>query len=163
MICTKINDYIIGLLNQQSILWKCVLDSGVEVWSDFDLPDKKDPWTRLKHYCQNNNAKIIEVRVVVPGNPENVVYADENGLDGIYMVRGIAKDLQDPENTSFSFMTFGKLGDDGKIYVKRFYWPACEFGQYEEVREMTPENEELLYRKRKSCGDNCQCQSNEQK
>lgn len=162
MLCTGYNQHIIGLLMNQQVLWKCILDNGTQVFSDFDVPDQKDPWTRLRQYCNNNNVKIVEVRAMVPGNPEAIVYQDDNGLDNFMLIRGTAKDINDDGETSYSFMTFGKVEDDGKIHVRRYYWPECAFGTYEEIREITPENEGLIYRQRKQCGDNCECQSNEQ-
>ena len=158
MICTGYNERITGLLMSQQILWKCIFDDGTEGWSDFDLPDTKDPWTRVRQYCNNNNKDIVEVKVIVPGNPEQTVFKDLDGLDNILIVRGMAKDINDDSETVFGFMTFGQLKEDGKIYTSRFYWPECAFGTYEEIRELTKENESLLYRRKKICDENCTCQ-----
>ena len=54
MICTEYNSHIYELLHKQDILWKCILSNGQIALSDFDLPDTKDPWTRLKIFCNNN-------------------------------------------------------------------------------------------------------------
>jgi hypothetical protein len=148
-------------MNQQ-ILWKLLLNDGTEIWSDFDLENKKDPWTRARHYCNNNNKNIVQVKVIIPGNPEQLVWENSNGLDNILIVRGMAKDINDSGETVYSFMTFGKVEEDELIHVKRFYWPECKFGTTEEIREITPENEKLLYRKIKRCSDDCTCQSKEQ-
>ena len=158
MICTGYNERITGLLMSQQILWKCIFDDGTEGWSDFDLPDAKDPWTRVRQYCNNNNKDIVEVKVIVPGNPEQTVFKDLDGLDNILIVRGMAKDISDDSETVFGFMTFGQLKEDCKIYTIRFYWPECAFGTYEENRELTKENEALLYRRKKICDENCTCQ-----
>jgi hypothetical protein len=159
MICKGYNEHIIGLLARQQILWKCTLDDGTEVLSDFDVPDKKDPWTRLRQYCYNNSKKITTVSVIIPGNPEQEVYSNPTGLDNILIIRGISKDINEVEETTYSFMTFGQLKEDNLIYVTRFYWPECRFGTPSEIRQLTPENEELLYRQRKTCGDDCSCQT----
>jgi hypothetical protein len=158
MICTGYNEHITGLMMGQQVLWKCIFDDGTEGWSDFDLPDTKDPWTRVRQYCNNNNKDIVEVKVIVPGNPEHTVFKDPQGLDNILIVRGMAKDINDDSETVFGFITFGQLRDDNKIYTRRFYWPECSFGVYEEVRELTPENEDLLYKRKKICDENCTCQ-----
>jgi len=163
MICKGYNEHIINLLANQQILWKCTLLDGTEVLSDFDMPNYKDPWTRLRQYCYNNNAKISKVAVIVPGNPEQEVYSDPTGLDNILIIRGISKDINEVEETTYSFMTFGQLKEDNLIYVTRFYWPECKFGTYSEIRQLTPENEELLYRQRNTCGDNCSCQTEKNK
>lgn len=157
MICTGYNAHITSLLMKQQILWKLILNDGTEVWSDFDLPETKDPWTRARHYCNNNSKDIIEVKVVIPGNPEQTVFRDENGLDKIFLIRGMAKDINDTGETIYSFMSFGKVEDDGLIHVKKFYWPECSFGASEEIREVTPENEKLLYKKITRCSDDCKC------
>jgi hypothetical protein len=162
MICTGYNSHILSLLEKQEILWKCILDDGTQVWSDFDAPDQKDPWTRLKLHCYNNGKDIVEVKVLCPGMPETSIYKDEKGLDNFLITRGIIRDLNDDDSMIFRFMCFGKLEEDGKIHVSKFYWPEFELKEASEVRLMTPENDALMYKKRKTCGDNCTCQSNEQ-
>lgn len=162
MICTGYNSHITGLLMSQQILWKLVLSNGTEVWSDFDLPDTEDPWTRARNYCNENNLDIVEVRVIVPGQPESLVYRDESGLDKILIVRGVCKDIYGIDEVVYGFMTFGKVEDDGLIHVKRFYWPECAFGTSEEIRKITMDNEQLLYYRNKPCGEKCKCQKKEQ-
>jgi hypothetical protein len=164
MICTGYTPHIFKLLDNQEIIWKCKLNDGVTVWSDFDNPEflDKDPWTRLKIYCHNNNKLITEVKVTCPGMPEVLVYSDENGLDNIFITRGMSKDINDDNSIAFRFMCFGQLGEDNKIRVQKFYWPEFELAEYNEVRELTIENDMLLYKKKQMCGDNCKCQSIEQ-
>ena len=147
---------------KQQILWKLILDDGTEIWSDFDLPEQKDPWTRARHYCNNNNKDIIEVKVIVPGQPEVMVFKDNDGLNNILIVRGMAKDINDSGETIYSFMTFGKLEEDGLIYVKKFYWPECAFAVNDEIRELTPENQKLLHTKINRCSESCKCQKDKQ-
>lgn len=162
MICTGYNSHITGLLMSQQILWKLILDDGTEIWSDFDMPDLEDPWTRARKYCNDNGKGIVEVRVIVPGQPENMVYRDENGLDKILIVRGVCKDIYGIDEVAYGFMTFGKVEDDGLVHVKRFYWPECAFGTSEELRKLTIDNEQLLFYSKKECGSNCKCQKNKQ-
>lgn len=159
MICTGYNSHITGLLMQQQVLWKLILNDGTEIWSDFDIPNQKDPWTRARQYCNNNNKDIIEVKVIVPGQPEYQVFRNESGLDGLLIIRGTAKDVNDSGETIYSFVTFGKIEDDGLIHVRRFYWPECAFGTSEEIREITPENQNLIYYRINRCGEDCSCQS----
>jgi hypothetical protein len=163
MICTGYNSHILSLLEKQEILWKCILNDGTQVWSDFDVPEQKDPWTRLKNYCNNNNNKYItEVKVLCPGMPETSIYKDENGLDNFLITRGMIRDLTDDADMVFRFMCFGKLNNQGTIDVTKFYWPEFELKEASEVRQMTPENDSLMYKRRKICGDDCTCPSNEQ-
>lgn len=150
MICTGYNSHITQLLMNQQILWKLRLSSGIEVWSDFDVEGLSDPWTRAMEYCWKTGEDVISVSVIVPGQPESLVFHDESGLDGLLILRGTAKNITDTEETLYAFMTFGRLEDDGMIHVKKFFWPECSFLESEEVRELTPENERLLYVKEKN-------------
>ena len=147
MICTQYNAHIIKLLKAPTILWKCILDDGTEVLSDFDNGDDKDPWTRLKEYCQENYKNIIEARAMPPGMPEFTVFYNSSGLDGLMIKRGVAKSLFDGVENTYQFLVFGLLNADGKIHVRNFYWPQCELGIDEEIRELTEENKQILWRK----------------
>lgn len=162
MVCKQYNGEIRKLIQQKNILWKCYLSNGEEIWSDYNL-DNKDPWIRTKNYCKNNGIDIIKVTVLVIGAPEQVVYEDKDGLDGIFIVRGIAKDILGADETIYKYMAFGLLNDDNEsISVVKYYWPECTFDSHKEQRSLTPENKQLLYFKRKMpCGgnSNCQCQT----
>jgi hypothetical protein len=160
MICTGYNQYILKLIDQQTILWKCILSDGTQAWSDFDIPDQKDPWTRLKIYCNNNDLDILQVRVLCPGMEETVIFEDESGLDNFFITRGMCKDIVDDDDMTFSFMSFGIVKEDGHVHVKKFYWPQFELGASEEVRLLTPENKKMLYNKRIKCKEGCSCQKN---
>ena len=161
MICTGYNAHIMQLLDKNEILWKCILSDGKTVLSDFDN-DQKDPWTRLKHYCNNNGLDIVEVRVMCPGVPEQEIYKDENGLSNIFIIRGMCKDLNDSSEQVYKYMCFGKLESDNKIHVKKFYWPEFKMSEIYEIRSLTEENEKLLYKKVKRCSEKCKCQKKEQ-
>jgi len=150
MICTGYNSHITRLLMNQQILWKLRLESGIEVWSDFDIEELSDPWTRAKEYCVKTKENIISVSVIVPGQPELAVFSDEKGLDSLLILRGVAKNITDTEETVYSFMTFGRLEEDGMIHTKKFFWPECSFLESEEIRELTHENRQLLYVKAKN-------------
>ena len=161
MICKGYNLNIQRLLMEQKmVLWKCVLSNGEEVWSDFMA--QTDPWQRLKYYCNNNNINILEVRVLALGIREQVVFEDKNGLDGILITGGISKDISDDSGTTYSYLAFGLLNPNtNEIQVKKFFWPECEFDTHEETRSLTEDNQNLLYKKIKPCGDNCGCQERE--
>lgn len=150
MICTGYNAHITRLLMNQQILWKLKLKSGTEVWSDFDVEGLTDPWTRAKEHCNDSGDDIVSVSVIVPGQPELTVYSDENGLNNLLILRGTAKNITDTEETIYAFMTFGRLEDDGLVHVRKFFWPECSFLQSEEIRELTPENRNLLYVKKEN-------------
>lgn len=164
MICKAYNAHIRKLIDQQNILWKCILSDGTEVWSDFNSPEyEKDPWTRLKIYCANNNLNINKVIVLAIGAREETVFEDENGLDGIFIVRGMSRDLMVDSSIEYKFVSFGLLNKDtDTILVKKYFWPECAFEKNIEERLLTLDNEKLMFFKKKMCGDNCKCQSIEQ-
>jgi hypothetical protein len=169
MICTGYDGYLRSLrVDKHEVLWRCILSNGKEAWSDFDRPEyDKDPWTRLKIYCNNNNVDILEVRVNAVGIPEQTVYINPKGMDGFFITRGITKDLYTNEGAdgiTYKYLAFGKLSDAGdQVFVKKFYWPECKFSETLETRAVTEDNMKLMYFKRKTCGENCECQENEPK
>jgi hypothetical protein len=161
MICKSYNQNIRDLIMvDKSVLWKCKLSNGEEAWSDFI--ESKDPWTKLRRYCNNNNINILEVRVIALGIREQVVFENKDGLDGIIITGGMSKDITSDDSITFNYLAFGLLNKvSNKIEVKKFFWPECEFDTYEEIREITPENKNLIYYKIKNCGDKCKCQEKE--
>jgi hypothetical protein len=166
MLCTSFDSHIRKLrIEKHEVIWKCILSDGKEAWSDFDREGHKDPWTKLKEYCNNNNVDIVEVRVSAVGIPEQTVYINSKGMDGFFISRGISKDLfieNDQDSITYKYLVFGKLSDSGdQIYVKKFYWPECKFSETLEIRAITEDNMKLMYFKRKTCGENCTCQENE--
>lgn len=162
MICTSYTPHTIKLLHGGEILWRCILSDGTSAISDFDVEDQKDPWTRLKIYCNNNNLNITEVKVICPGMPEETIFEDKNGLDNFFISRGISKDITNNDTMTYKYMCFGILKDDNQIHVKKFHWPEFALAQNEELREITPENNNLMYKKKQRCKENCKCQSKEQ-
>jgi hypothetical protein len=126
MICKAYNAHIRKLIDQQNILWKCFLSDGTEVWSDFNSSEhEKDPWTRLKIYCINNNLNINKVIVLAIGAREETVFEDQNGLDGIFIVRGMSRDLMVDSSIEYKFVSFGLLNKDtNKILVKKAATPV---------------------------------------
>lgn len=166
MICTSFNAHIRKLrVENKEIIWKCKLDDGIVVWSDFDVENIPDPWTRLKQHCKDNGRKVIEVWVGSMGIPEQKVFENPNGIDGFFITRGISKDLflADTENgITYKYLAFGKLSDSGdKVFVKKFYWPECKFSENFETREVTEDNIALMIFN-PPCSENCKCQKKEQ-
>lgn len=160
MVCKQYNADIRKLIHQKYILWKCYLSNGEEIWSDYNT-EAKDPWIRTKNYCRNNGIDIVKVTVLVIGAPEQTVYEDSNGLDGIFIIRGMAKDIMGTDETVYKYIAFGLLNKDKQIIdVKKYYWPECSFDSFTEERSITPENKELLYFKRnKPCESDCTCKT----
>ena len=137
-VCKGYDEYIIHLLQSGSLLWRCALDDGTSVISDFDRYDI-DPWTRLKNYCKFFNKKIKEVYIMMPGSAEYKI--DDVGNNSIFIVRGVAKDLSREESMPEYFLTYGKLVGD-TIKCTKVYWPNLKI-EFED-REVTEANRGLL-------------------
>lgn len=161
MLCKSYNPQIRSLMvDQKLVLWKCILSNGEEIWSDY-YESQKDPWIRLREYCYNNKIDIVEVRVLAYGIREQTVFQDDSGLDGVFIIRGISKDLSgSSDGITYNYLAFGKLNNETNLVeTSMFYWPECAFSERYEERVLTDENKRMMHFKRKVCGDNCTCQS----
>ena len=127
-----------------SMTWKCTLDDGTVVWGDYERPGVEiSPWVRLQEHCAKNGRHICKAQVIVMGAPEEIVFEDENGLDGFFIARGFSRDIdmQTGEGPTFQHMTFGLLEDNLEfVDVKKYSWPECEFEEFSQRRQATQEN-----------------------
>lgn len=144
MICTKQDSYILECTRRADILWECVLDDGTTAWSDYGRPGEiSNPWKRLQDYCSINDRHIVAINVKIVGYPMQTVFEDEDGLDGVFIVRGYSKDMNanSGEGVAFKHMTFGILKDDLEhVFVKKFSFPECKFEKEAADRLVTLEN-----------------------
>lgn len=145
MICTKQDSYIRQLIMEDvAILWKCTLSDGTLVWSDYDRPGTIDsPWLRLREHCARSGVDIVKVQVIVMGAPEHVLFEDPNGLDGLFIVRGLSRDIDmiSGEGPTFQHITVGLLQDDlENVDIRKFSFPECEFCEFVQLRDLTTEN-----------------------
>jgi len=127
-----------------SILWKCTLSDGTKVWSDYERPGvEESPWIRLKDHCKKNHLSITKVQVIVMGAPEEVLFENSDGLDGVFIVRGTSRDInmQTGDGPTYQHLTIGLLMDDLEtVDIRKFSWPECEFEPFIQRRGLTPEN-----------------------
>ena len=128
MICTVRDDYIRKLIMEDiSMTWKCTLDDGTVVWGDYERPGLTlSPWVRLKEYCEESGRNIVKIQCIVIGAPEEVVYEDENGLDGVFIARGYSKDIDmaTGDGPSYQHMTFGLLNENlNQVDIKKYSSP----------------------------------------
>mgnify|MGYP001189388609 FL=1 len=145
MICTQRDNHIRKLIMEDiSMTWKCTLDDDTIVWGDYERPGvEESPWLRLQEYCEENDRCICKAQVIVMGAPEEIVFEDENGLDGFFILRGFSKDIDmnTGDGPSYQHMTFGVLKDDLKhVDIKKYSWPECSFVDFAQVRKTTQEN-----------------------
>lgn len=149
MICTQLNGHIKDLIRKLEILWKVELDDGTNVYSDYYIPYLDSPWMRLQKYCKENNRYITSVSCLMFGADEFIMFQNSEGLDGVFVTRGASKDIVISENgesgVSYKHLIVGVLsGDGGSINVRKFSWPENALEPFEQTRELTKNNLELM-------------------
>ena len=147
-ICTSIDGYMQRMCyDQLMISWQITLNDGTKVYGDYDRPEMKNPWIRLRDHCKANNVYPIKVELHMFGAPHEVFFEDENGLDGLLVMRGIAKDqaMDGGHSQSFQTLTVGLLKDDcSGITVSKYTWPISDFEKNKSDRVLTDENVEYM-------------------
>jgi hypothetical protein len=150
VICTSVDQHIKSLIRNVEILWKVTLNDGTVVYSDFYRP-KIDlaPWLRLKNHCIKTNTFVIKVECIMLGVDPLVMFEDENGLDGILILRGSSKDITinddgDP-GIAYKHLIVGVLRADNDIIdVRKFSWPENVLEPFEQTRKLTIDNLKLM-------------------
>jgi len=154
MICKQRDGYMRSLIvDQLMISWITTLSDGTRVYGDYDRPGMKNPWTRLINHCKENNVFPTKVELHMFGAPTKVFFDDPNGLDGLAVMRGIAKDqaMDGSHSTSFQTLTVCLLRDDcSAIDVAKYTWPYNEFEKAESVRSLTEDNIKYMIFKNES-------------
>lgn len=148
MICTSIDSYIEDLCyNKLYISWVVTLTDGTKVYGDYDRPGFENPWIRLKKHCESNNVWPTEVKLHMFGAPAELFFEDPNGLDGLFIMRGMAKDqaMDGSHSQSYQTLTVGLLRDDCScIDVAKYTWPISNLEKRNSARVLTKENLENM-------------------
>lgn len=148
MICTSIDSYMQDLCyNQLYISWVVTLTDGTNVYGDYDRPGFDNPWIRLKKHCETNNVWPAKVKLHMFGAPEELFFEDPNGLDGVFIVRGMAKDqaMDGSHSQSYQTLTVGLLRDDCScIDIGKYTWPISNLEKRNSARVLTKENLENM-------------------
>ena len=154
MICTEIDSYLSRYCyNDLYISWEITLSDGTKVYGDYDRPGFDNPWNRLKEHCAENNLCPVKVALHMFGAPPETFFEDPNGLDGVFVVRGMAKDqaMDGSHSQSFQTLTVGLLRDDCScIDVSKYTWPISNFEQKSATRILTEENVSYMFFKNDS-------------
>ena len=141
MICTQRDGYMRSLTTDRLMIsWIVMLSDGTKVWGDYDRPDMDNPWTRLKNHCKKENVIPTKIELHMFGAPKKVFFENPEGLDGLAVMRGIAKDqaMDGSVSQSYQMLTVGLLRDDcSAIDVSKYTWPFNKFEQKESVRNLT--------------------------
>lgn len=148
MICSVQDAYFKGLVRNLEMLWCAHLNDGTTVYSDYERPGLDAPWIRLRNHCEQNNLFITKIEVIMFGAPKTTVFENEQGLDGIFIVRGMSRDLNigtDEPGPSYKQLVVGLLRDDEDIIdIRKFCWPENEFEKFIQTRSLTPDNAKLM-------------------
>lgn len=144
MICTTRDGYMKKLIQSDLMIsWKIVLTDGTTVYGDYDRENFDNPWIRLKEHCKENDILPKSVELHMFGAPKKIFFENEDGLDGLLVMRGMAKDqaMDGSHSQSFQTLTVSLLRDDcSYIDVAKYTWPFNEFEKLKDVRELTSEN-----------------------
>jgi len=148
MICKTKDGYMKKLMRTDLMIsWKINLTDGTTVYGDYDRPNCTNPWTRLKDYCQTNDVVPVSVQLQMFGAPKEIFFEDPDGLDGLLVMRGIAKDqaMDGSHSQSFQTMTVSLLRDDCScIDVSKYTWPINDFEQKRTTRNLTKDNLKMM-------------------
>lgn len=144
MICKTRDGYMKKLTRTDLMIsWKIILTDNTVVYGDYDRPGLDNPWLRLKKHCQENDVMPKSVELLMFGAPKKVFFENENGLDGLLVMRGLAKDqaMDGSHSQSFQTLTVSLLRDDcSKIDVAKYTWPFNSFEKAKQERDLTEEN-----------------------
>jgi hypothetical protein len=149
MICSQIDSYFKTLIRNLEMLWIATLNDGTKAYSDYDRPGITEvPWLRLKKYCEDNNKFIIKIEAIMFGAPQVTMFEDENGLDGVFIMRGASKDITIETGEcgpSYKQLVVGLLRDNEDVIdIKKFCWPENALEPFNQNRLLTSENAKLM-------------------
>ena len=154
MICTNFDGYMRKLCHEDLMIsWQITLTDGTVVYGDYDRPDHENPWDRLTRHCSKHNVVPSKVELYMFGAEHKVFFEDPNGLDGLVIFRGIAKEQTMDGNHSRSFQTLTVLllrDSCDYIDVSKYTWPNNEFEKKESVRGLSAKNLENMIFKNES-------------
>ena len=148
MICTTLDSYCQNYFySKLYISWQITLTDGTMVYGDYDRPGFDNPWNRLKMHCATNNVWPSKIELHMFGAPTELFFEDPNGLDGVFVVRGMAKDqaMDGSHSQSYQTLTVGLLREDCScIDVSKYTWPISDFESGRNTRVLTQENLEYM-------------------
>ena len=151
MICTSFDGYMKRLCHEELMIsWVITLTDGATVYGDYERPGVDNPWIRLREHCEQHDVVPRKVELYMFGAEHKVFFEDENGLDGLFVMRGVAKDqaMDGSHSQSFQMLTVGLLRDDCEyIDVSKYTWPHNNFEQKESVRGLSIKNlEQMIFK-----------------
>ena len=146
-ICTSPDSYFTNACHNDLMMsWTATLTDGTVVYGDYDRPGFEKCWFRLKRHCEENKVVPSKVQLYMFGAPQHVFFEDPNGLDGLTIFRGSAREQSmSGGSRDFQFLSVCLLRDGcDYIDVRKFVWPQNEFEQAESSRLVTTKNIENM-------------------
>lgn len=149
MICSQVDSYFKTLIRNLEMLWVATLNDGTKAYSDYERPGTTEaPWLRLKKYCEKNNKLVVKIEAIMFGAPQVIMLEDQNGLDGVFIMRGASKDITietGESGPSYKQLVVGLLRDDEDVIdIKKFCWPENALEPFNQSRLLTSENAKLM-------------------
>ena len=148
MLCTRFDGYMRNLCHNELVMsWQVTLTDGTTVYGDYDREGLDNPWLRLVDYCNKHDVIPAKVELYMFGAEKKLFFENENGLDGISIVRGAAQDqaVDGSFSKSYQTLTVSLLKDDcSAIEVSKYVWPHNEFEQPFATRQLTTDNLEKM-------------------
>jgi hypothetical protein len=147
-LCTRFDGYMNRLCHEDLMIsWQITLTDGLVVYGDYERPDFPNPWKRLKLHCSFYDVVPAKVELYMFGAEHKVFFEDPEGLDGISIMRGVAKEQSMDGQQSQSYQTLTVcLLDDSCDYIDaaKYTWPHNEFEQKDSVRQLSVTNLENM-------------------
>ena len=144
MLCTEFDAYMYNLCHKDLMMsWQITLTDGTMVYGDYDRKGLDNPWTRLAEHCKERDVLPAKIELYMFGAQHKVFFEDENGLDGVSIVRGAAKDqaIDGSFSRSYQTLTVSLLKEDcTAIDVSKYVWPFNEFEQPSATRGLSKDN-----------------------
>lgn len=142
-ICTSFDPFVRkSLVEDLNMSWTGTLSNGLTVYGDYEREGYAPCWERVQKYCKDNNCHFTKISLHMFGMPELVFFEDENGLDGLSVCRGAAREQSmSGDFKDFKFLTVSLMDKTcDHINVRKFVWPENQYEQFESNRLLTRNN-----------------------
>lgn len=144
MLCTNLDAHMKKICHRDLMIsWTITLTDGVVVYGDYERANLDNPWIRLAEHCKTQNVSPAKVQLYMFGAQQKIFFEDDDGLDGVSVVRGVARDqaIDGSHSKSYQTLTVCLLREDcSKIDVSKYVWPHNEMERLSSVRSLTKEN-----------------------
>ena len=144
MLCTEFDSHMKRICHHELMIsWQITLTDGTVVYGDYERADFDNPWIRLAEHCEDQNVLPAKVQLYMFGAQQKTFFEDSRGLDGVSIVRGVARDqaIDGSYSRSYQTLTVCLLRDDcSKIDVSKYIWPHNEMERLSSARGLTKDN-----------------------